>query len=435
MPAAQKPNPAAGMPAIQPHMTTSRRDLLRAVAALTLGTGIPGRAARGQQAIRVGFSIAQTGPIASGGQAALLALRMWADDINARGGLLGRKVELVVYDDQGSASITPGIYAKLIDVDKVDLLIAPYGTVPTAPVLPLAKERKLMLMGNFSFQVNARLQHDMWFNNAPWNDASSWSEGFFKIGQAQGARTIAFLAADNEFAQNLCNGARELAKRAGLKTVYDQSYPPSTVDFSAMVRGIRAARSEMAFVASYPADSTAIVRSVREIGVGDTVKIFGGGMVGLQYTPIMVSLGSVLNGILNYNTYVSGAKYEGMDDFFQRYSKRAAEAKVDPLGYYLTPFNYAIGQLLEQAVNGTKSLDHPKLAEYLRTNEMKTIVGSIRYRKDGEWANPRIITTQFQGVRDKDIEQFKKPGVQVILHPDSQKNGSLKAPFEQASTQ
>ena len=411
-------------------MKKSRRDLLKAVAVLTLATGIPGRAARAQHPIRVGFSIAQTGPISGGGQAGLVALRLWADDINARGGLLGRKVELVVYDDQGSPSMTPGIYAKLIDVDKVDLLIAPFGSVPTAPILPLAKQRKLLLMGNFSFQVNARVQHGMWFNNSPWNDAWSWSEGFFKIGQAQGARSIAFLAADNEFAQNLANGARELAKHAGLKTVYDQNYPPNTVDFSAMVRGIRAARPEMAFVASYPADSTAIVRSVREIGVGETVKIFGGGMVGLQYTPIMDSLGSALNGIVNYNTYVPGVKYQGIDDFFQRYSERAAQAKVDPLGYYLTPFNYAIGQLLEQAVNGTKSLDHPRLAQYLRTNEMKTIVGSIRYRADGEWANPRIITTQFQGVRDKDIEQFKKPGVQVILHPDSQKNGDLKAPFE-----
>ena len=413
-------------------MKRSRRDLLRAVAALTLATGIPARSALAQDPIRVGFSISQTGPNAGGGQAALLALRMWADDINARGGLLGRKVELVVYDDQGSASMTPGIYAKLIDVDKVDLLIAPFGSVPTAPILPLAKERKLLLMGNFTFQVNARVQHDMWFHNAPWNDAASWSEGFFKIGQAQGARSIAFLAADNEFAQNLANGARELAKQAGFKTVYDQNYPPSTVDFSAMVRGIRAARPEMVFVASYPADSTAIVRSVREIGVGETVKIFGGGMVGLQFTSIMSSLGSAVNGILNYNTFVPGAKYEGVDEFFQRYSKRAAEAKVDPLGYYVTPFSYAIGQLLEQAVNGTKSLDHPRLAQYLRTNEMKTIVGSIRYRKDGEWANPRVITTQFQGVRDKDIEQFKKPGVQVILHPDSQKNGNLKAPFERA---
>jgi len=385
-----------------------------------------------QQTIKVGMSMPQTGSLGAGGKAALLGLQMWVEDVNAKGGLLGRKVEFIAYDDQTNPALTPAIYTKLLDIDKVDLLIAPYGSVPTVPILALAKQRQLLLMGNFSFQVNARIQHDMWFNNAPWNDAASWSEGFFKIGHAEGARTIAFLAADNEFAQNLANGARELAKRAGLKAVYDQSYPPSTVDFSPMVRGMRAARPEMAFVASYPADSAAIVRSVREIGVGATVKIFGGGMVGLQYTPIMESLGAALNGIVNYNTYVPGAKYEGIDDFLRRYSRRAAEARVDPLGYYLTPFAYAIGQLLEQAVKATASLDHARLATYLRTNEMQTIVGPVRYRGDGEWANPRIITTQFQGVRDKDLEQFRKAGVQVILYPDAQKNGTLRAPFEAA---
>jgi branched-chain amino acid transport system substrate-binding protein len=413
-------------------MNRGRRDLLGTVAALTLASGLPAGAARAQQPIRVGLSIAQTGATAGGGQAALVALALWAEEVNARGGLLGRKVELVAYDDHGSAAATPGIYAKLLDVDKVDLLVAPYGTVPTAPILPLAKERKLLLMGNFSFEVNARIQHDMWFNNAPWNDAASWSAGFFEIARGAGARTIAFLAADNDFAQALAGGARELAKQAGLKTVYEQNYPPSTVEFSSLIRGVRAARPEVVFVASYPADSVAIVRSAREIGVGGTVKIFGGGMVGLQYTPLMESLGEALNGIVNYNTYVPGAKYDGIDDFLRRYSRRAAEAKVDPLGHYLPPFAYAIGQLLEQAVNATRSLDHVRLAQYLHANEMKTIVGPVRYRRDGEWANPRIITTQFQGVKGRGFEQFRKPGVQVILHPDAQKNGALRAPFEAA---
>ena len=96
----------------------------------------------------------QTGGLAAGGRASLLGIEVWRDDINAKGGLLGRKVELVVYDDQSSATTTPAIYAKLLDVDKVDLLFAPYATVPTGPIMPLVKQRELLLMGNFSFQVN-----------------------------------------------------------------------------------------------------------------------------------------------------------------------------------------------------------------------------------------------------------------------------------------
>src|SRR5687768_762600 len=313
-----------------------------------------------QGPVKIGMSMPQTGSLGAGGQAALVALRMWVEDVNAKGGLLGRKVEFIVYDDQTNPANTPGIYTKLLDVDRVDLLIAPYGTVPTAPIMPLVKQRGLLLMGNFSFQVNRTVKHDMWFNNSPWNDATSWFDGFMRAGQKLGGKTIAILAADQEFAQNLANGARELAKKAGLKTVYDQNYPPATVDFSSMIRAVRAAKPDVVFVMSYPNDSVAIVRAVNEIGVGESVKIFGGGMVGLQFTPNMVSLGSLLNGIVNYNSYVPGIKYPGVEEFLQRYAKKATEAKVDPLRFYLPPFNYAIGQMLEQAITATKSIDHKK---------------------------------------------------------------------------
>src|SRR4026208_1270028 len=141
-----------------------------------------------QGPIKIGMSMPQTGSLGAGGKAALLALNMWVEDVNAKGGLLGRKVELIAYDDQTNPALTPAIYTKLLDIDKVDLLIAPYGTVPTAPIMPLVKQRGLLLMGNFSFQVNHSVKHDMWFNNAPWNDASSWSDGFFKAGQNAGAK-------------------------------------------------------------------------------------------------------------------------------------------------------------------------------------------------------------------------------------------------------
>jgi branched-chain amino acid transport system substrate-binding protein len=406
--------------------------VLGAVGAGAVAYGIPGTLFAQQNVVRIGMSMPQTGTLGAGGQAALVALRMWVDDVNQKGGLLGRKVEFLVYDDQSNPANTPGIYTKLLDVDKVDLLIAPYGTVPTAPVIPMVKQRGLLLMGNFSFQVNAKVQHDMWFNNSPWNDAASWSDGFVKNGQKLGAKTIAFLAADQEFAQNLANGARDLAKKAGIKAVYDQNYPPTTTDFSSLIRGVRAAKPDMVFCMSYPNDSVAIVRAVNEIGVGQSVKMFGGGMVGLQFTPIMQSLGSQLNGITNYNSYVPGMKYPGIEDFLSRYAKRAAEAKVDPLGFYLPPFNYAIGQMIEQAANGAKSLEHKAMAGYLRKNEMKTIVGPIRFDKAGEWANPRVVQAQFRGVVDKDIEQFRKPGKQVVIYPDDYKTGEVIAPFEKA---
>ena len=151
-----------------------------AMAVAVVGQG--SRALAQQPPIKIGMSMPQTGGLAGGGKASLLGIEIWRDDINAKGGLLGRKVELIVYDDKSSASETPAIYAKLVDVDKVDLLFAPYATVPTAPLMPFVKQRGLLLMGNFSFQVNSKVGHDMWFNNAPWGPADSWASSFLDLG-------------------------------------------------------------------------------------------------------------------------------------------------------------------------------------------------------------------------------------------------------------
>jgi len=162
------------------------------------------------------------------------------------------------------------------------------------------------------------------------------------------------------------------------------------------------------------------------------VQIFGGGMVGLQFTPIMNSLGSLMNGILNYNSYVPGMKFPGIEEFLKRYAQKAAEAKVDPLGFYLPPFNYAIGQILEQAINATKSIEDKALADWLHKNEVHTIVGPIRWGKDGEWAQARVVQAQFRGVHDKDVEQFRQPGKQVVIYPEAYKTGDVVTPFEKA---
>src|SRR5215468_5901909 len=403
-----------------------------ATAALVLG--LSSVASAEEPPIKIGMSMPQTGGLAGGGKSSLLGIEIWRDDVNAKGGLLGRKVQLVVYDDKSSASETPAIYAKLLDVDKVDLLFAPYGTVPTAPIMPLVKQRGLLLMGNFSFQVNSKVHHDMWFNNAPWGPADSWANGFLTLGQKAGGKTVALLSSDQEFAQNIVTTARDVTKKIGLQVVFDQAYPPSTAEFSSIIRALNAAKPDIVFVASYPPDSAAILKAVNEIGVGDNVKIFGGAMVGLQFAAVMENLGSLLNGVVNYNSWLPEPSmyFDGTKDFFEKYTKRAVEAKVDPLGYYIAPYGYAMGQMIEQAVKATKSLDQKALAKYLRENEHKTIVGTIAYGEDGEWKESATLEAQFRGIKDKNIDQFRSSGKQVILFPEKLKTGDLITPFEAA---
>jgi len=403
-----------------------------AVGALGLTSGVRAD----EQPIKIGMSMALTGGLAGGGKASLLGIQIWKDDVNAKGGLLGRKVELVVYDDKSSASETPAIYSKLLDVDKVDILFAPYATVPTAPIMPLVKQRGMVLIGNFSFQVNSKVGHDMWFNNAPWGPADSWAASFLDLGQKAGGKNMALLAADQEFAQNLAVTARDVAKRLNLPVLFDQSYPPNTVEFSSILRSLKATKPDIVYVASYPPDSAGILRAVNEIGIGDSVKIFGGGMVGLQFGAVMENLGSLLNGVVNYNSWLpeQSMYFDGTKAFFDAYTKKAVEAKVDPLGYYLAPFGYASGQLIEQAVKATGSLDQKGIAKYLREHEHQTIVGPIAFSADGERKENATLMAQFRGIVDKNMDQFRTPGKQVILFPAKWKSGELVSPFEAART-
>jgi branched-chain amino acid transport system substrate-binding protein len=415
-------------------MSGTQKDVARAIGALgfALAFGAMPALAQTKEPIRIGLSMAQTGPLSGAGKSGLVALQIWRDDVNAGGGLLGRPVELVVYDDQTNPALTPGIYTKLLDVDKVDLLIAPYGTNPTAPVMPLVKQRDLLLMGNFALDANAQIKHDKYFNNQPWSSAKDAVGPFLGLSTKLGAKTIAILAADAEFAQNLAGGVRQGLKEYGLRAVYDQNYPPNTIDFSSMLRAIRAQGPDVVFVASYPSDSAAIIRALREIGVGDSVKLFGGGMVGLQYASHLEALGSMLNGVVNYHVWApeKTLDFPGMREFVARYQARAKEANVDPLGFYLPPYDYAIGEMLAQAVTATKSLDHKVLAKYFREHELSTIVGSIRFGPTGEWARPRMIYVQFRDIANKNLDQFRSPGKQVIVAPDAFKTGEV-VPFNQ----
>ena len=193
-----------------------------------------------------------------------------------------------------SASEFPAIYAKLVDVDKVDLLFAPYATVPTAPLMPFVKQRGLLLMGNFSFQVNSKVGHDMWFNNAPWGPADSWASSFLDIGQKAGGKTMALLSADQEFAQNLRidrSRRRQAAQNPGhLRPELSTEHGGIRIDHP-RAQGGQKKRPDIVYVASYPPDSAGNLRAVNEIGIGDAVKIFGGGMVGLQFAAVMGNTG------------------------------------------------------------------------------------------------------------------------------------------------
>ena len=407
----------------------------RLLGALAFAAAFAGTALA-QQPLKIGFGMSLTGALAGNGKAALIAMEIWKDDVNAKGGILGRKVEFVYYDDQTSPATVPGLYAKLLDVDKVDLVVSGYGTAVIAPAMPLMMQRNLMFMTLFGLNVNSKFNYDRYFQIMPAGPepAVGWTRGFFEAAMAMNPKpkTIALVGADAEYPHLALEGARVHVKRLGLKVVYDKSYPPNTTDYSPIVRAIQATNPDLVYLASYPPDSAGMVRAVNEVGL--KTRMFGGGMVGPQFAALKTALGPLLNGVVNYELYTPelSGKFPFLEAFLKKYQARAVKEGVDPLGYYLPPYAYAMMQVLDQAITATKGLDNAKLAEYMHTHTFDTFVGTVGFAKNGEWAEPRVMMVQFGGIKGNSIDQWKQPGVVTVLDPGPYKTGAVRAPFQDA---
>ena len=412
--------------------------LARVISALLVfGALIVPNTARAADPIRVGTTMALTGGVAPIGKQVLAALQIWRDDVNAKGGLLGRPVELVFYDDQSNPQNVPGLFTKLIEVDKVDLLIGPYATNMVAPSIPILMQYHKTSVGILANAANAKFHYNQYFSMLPTGPEpqKAFAFGFFELASQASPRpkTVAIVAADAEFAQNAADGARQSIKEiGGFEIVLDQKYPPSTTDYTPIMRAVAALNPDIVFAAAYPPDSVGIVRAANEIGM--TPKIFGGTFIGLLLTPIKAQLGPLMNGIVNNEVFLPAPSltFPGLKDLLDKYHAAAAAQGLDPGGWAFPPLGYSAGQVMAQAVEGTKSLDHAALAEYMRSHTFKTVVGDITFGKDGEWAKSRVFFTQFQHVTGNTMDQFKDTTHEVIVWPKEYKTGDMIFPYAEA---
>jgi branched-chain amino acid transport system substrate-binding protein len=411
---------------------TTRRIAL--AAAILFSTLITARAA---EPIRIGLAEALTGSLAVIGKSGILAMEIWADKINAAGGLLGRPVKLIYYDNQSNPANIPGLYIKLLDVDHVDIVLSSYSTNMAAPAMPIVIGRNKLFLSLFALAINSEFHYPRCFAmiaTGP-DPKRVFSQGFFDLTASltPKAETIAILGADSEFARNATDGARANAKAAGLKIVYDASYPPTTIDYAPVVRAVRATNPDVIFVASYPTDTAGILRNAAETNL--RARLFGGALVGLATASMKTQLGPLLTGVVLVEQWVPapGLQFPGVMEFLQEYQAKAPAAGVDPLGYFLPPFAYARMQVLEQAIKQTGTLDDAKLADYIRTHSFKTVVADVAFGQDGEWAESRMLWTQFHNIKSNDLAQFKDAATEALLLPKALKSGELVTPFQAGS--
>jgi branched-chain amino acid transport system substrate-binding protein len=240
------------------------------------------------------------------------------------------------------------------------------------------------------------------------------------------------VTAEGEATRLVTDGVYDNIKGAGLEIVYDRRYPLNTADFSPIVRAAQATNADIFFISSYPVDSVGVLRSLNEIGWKP--KIVGGILNGLPAPVLKAQLGPMLNGVINYEYWVpiTGMVDPGVMELIKRYQQRVRGEGVDPIGIYVPPWAYALAQILEQSILASNSIDDRRLAEHMHSAVFKTMVGDVKFGRDGEWERGRILMVQHHGIASNDIMQFKDMSTITVLDPPQYATGKAIYPYENA---
>src|SRR5882672_9508260 len=389
-----------------------------------------------EQPIKIGYCLSLTGALASNGRTARLAHQIWEQDVNQKGGLLGRPVRMTCIDDETNPKLVADIYKRLLDEEKVDLVIGGYGDNSVAPAMPLIIDRKRYLVALMALAVNASFAYENYFVMIPTGPRPSeaLTEGFFALAAKQSPKpeTMAILAADAPFSKSPVAGAREHASHHGFRVLSEDRYPLATTDFTPLISQLRPHDPDILFLCSYLNDSVGLLRAIDKVGLAP--KIVGGAMIGPQNGSIKAELGPLLNGLVNYEYWLPVPKmmYPGIGEMIAEYQSRAAAEGADPLGYYVAPQAYAQMQIIEQAIAATASLDDAKLAQFTRDHAFQTILGELKFGAGGGWSEARVLQVQYRDIKDNDLSNFRNAETQAVVWPPSLASAALIYPYATA---
>jgi branched-chain amino acid transport system substrate-binding protein len=386
--------------------------------------------------ITIGYCLSLTGPLASNGRAARLAHEIWERDVNRKGGLLGRPVQMICVDDETDPTKVPDIYRRLLDDEKVDLVVGGYGDNSVAPAMPIVIERNRYFVTLMALASNTSHNYANFFVMIPTGPrpGEGLTEGFFELAAAQQPKpeTMAILAADALFAKSPVAGAKTHANTHGFHIITDDEYDLSTTDFGPIISKLKMADPDILFMCSYLNDTIGILQAVDAAGL--TPKMIGGAMIGPQNGGVKSALGPLLNGVVNYEYWLPAPKmmYPGIGEMIGEYQLRAGAVGADPLGYYVAPQAYAQMQIVEQAITGTASLDDEKLAQFTREKSFSTILGDVKFGAGGAWTEARVLQVQYRDIPDNDLANFKDTRTQAVVWPSQLASQTLIYPYARA---
>lgn len=359
--------------------------------------------------IRIGFSITETGPNAAPAKFDLQGYQLGADDINAQGGLLGRKVELVYYDDQSSTATAVQLYQKLITADKVDLLVGPYETDLVSAIAPLVTQNKMAMpamganvepySGKYPYLVQSITQ------------TPQYMVPVIDLAASQGYKTLALLIQDTAFPQELAQGIVQEAQSKGMQVVFKAAYPASTTDFSPLVLQAGAHHPDMIIGATYLPDAEGIVRAAKAAGINAKLFAFSIGPVEPEFN---TSLGSAANDILGTTLWFPTLPTKGNDQFVQSFNKKFGR---DP--DYHAAMAYGTMQALAAAVKNAGSLDQTKIRDAYLKLDIPTVAGEFKLGPTGLQLGYHAYVLQWQNGKQQLVWPKEAATAQAVLpHPN-----------------
>ena len=385
-------------------MTTSLWKLVGAAAAVAL-FGIS--EAEAQAPIKIGASLSLTGTYAKPGTYQKEGYEVCADELNAKGGLLGRKVEFVMYDDQSSTQTAQRLYEKLITEDKVEAVMGPYSSGITESVAGISEKYKKVMVSPLAATTSIFRQGRKYIFMVI-SPAEFYLEGLVDMGAKRGLKTIAIINEDTLFPKATVVGTEELAKKRGLQVVLREAYPKGNTDFSALLVKIKAVNPDIIAAATYFDDAVAITRQMKELNVNP--KMFGvtvGGDIPEFYT-LLKQNAEYVYGSTQWDEVLP---YPGQKEFLSAYQKRF---KHEPS--YHAAAGYAGCLIYAEAVKRAKSLDADLVRAELLKLKIRTAFGDYAVDQDGFQTAHKMVMIQWQD------------GKRVVVWPDDLASGKLRFP-------
>ena len=367
--------------------------------------------------IVVGGSLGLTGILSEASGDYKAVYERWAEQVNKKGGLLRRPVKMVIYNDESTPTVAQSLYNRIIDQDRADLVLAPFSTFVGGAVVPLVLSHKKMLFNGGFVGISIFKNAKGWMIGTYTYQEPDYTRGLFNLINSLPAdkrpKRAAIFTLQNPFTLVVrdgfggTGGAVNFAKQLGIPVVVNEQYPPNTTDFNPLVQKAKAANADLVLQLGLLNDTLQVARTIQQQGYKPSMFC----TCGSQVTTIAAwpKLETAAEGAFGSIPSWPTQNYEGLADlaaFFR--------ARGQPTLPTYAIVAQSILQVLEQAVEGAKTLDQEKLKDYIYKNEFRTAAGNIKYQDDGTPVYSQVVLQFLKGKNEVVWPEKERTAAPVI---------------------